>query len=167
MSRKLYLGIDNGVSGTIGYISDKFAIIDKTPVMKVQDYTKAKKNISRINVTELTNEINTLMSGLQISGSECFALLERPMVNPTRFASTVSAARALEATLNVLELLGIPYAFIDSKEWQKSLLPSGCSGDELKSASYDIGTRLFPGATIKHPDKDGLLIAEYARRKNY
>ena len=34
--------------------------------------------------------------------------------------------------------------YIDSKEWQKELLPSGCKGEELKTASRDIGCRLFP-----------------------
>ena len=158
--KKAYIGIDNGVSGTIGIITDSFAIIEKTPVNKVQDYTKAKKIINRVDVVELKNM-------LEIEDYKIFALLERPMINPTRFAASISAVRAFEATLCVLESMKIPYQFIDSKEWQKELLPKGCSGDELKSASLDIGKRLFPHLNINHPDMDGLLIAEYARRKNY
>ena len=49
---------------------------------------------------------------------------------------------------------------------QKDMLPKGCKGEELKKASLDIGNRLFPSfKTVKHPDRDGLLIAEWARRK--
>lgn len=47
------------------------------------------------------------------------------------------------------------------------LLPKGISGEELKKASLDIGGRLFPQfKEYNHPDRDSLLIAEYARRKN-
>lgn len=158
--KKVYIGIDNGVTGTIGFICDKYVIIEHTPIKKMQDYTKTKKIISRIDVVELANL-------LQTDDFQPFALIERPMVNPTRFNATMSAIRALEATLCVLESLKIPYQFIDSKEWQKELLPSGCSGNDLKTASYDIGKRLFPNISIKHTDMDGLLIAEYARRKNF
>jgi hypothetical protein len=90
------------------------------------------------------------------------------MVNPSRFVATKSALRALEATLNVVELLGFAYSYCDSKEWQKVLLPKGSHGDQLKSDSKDISKRLFPKHTElieKHKDGDGILIAEYCRRK--
>ena len=78
------------------------------------------------------------------------------------------AVRAFEATIVALEQLHIPYQYIDSKEWQKALLPKGCKGKELKKASHDIATRLFPVITLKkNEDADGLLIAEYAKRKGF
>ena len=95
-------------------------------------------------------------------------LMERPLVNPSRFASTASALRCHEAELIMIEVMGIRHMFVDSKEWQKALLPKGCSGEELKKASLDIGNRLFPQFdNIKHPDRDGILIAEYARRNHF
>jgi hypothetical protein len=64
---------------------------------------------------------------------------------------------------------GVSYFFIDSKEWQKELLSSGVIGhDDMKKASMEVGLQLFPsnGAFIKkHGDADGLLIAEWGRRK--
>jgi len=88
------------------------------------------------------------------------------MVNPGRFQASISAMRALEATLNVLEFLELPHQYIDSKEWQKVMLPSGLKGaDQMKKASQSIGKRLFPSITCT-PDADGLLIAEWARRGN-
>jgi len=158
---RYFVGIDNGCTGSLGIISDKGVEFYKTPVKKEQNYTKKKANVSRIDVVQLQD----ILSGL----ANPHALIERPMVNPRMFQATLSAVRALEATLNVIELLGIPYEYIDSKEWQKELLPKGTKGKEdLKKASLDIGSRLFPQFKEdfeKQKDADGMLIAEYCRRK--
>lgn len=160
---KFYIGIDNGVTGSIGIVGKELTYYEfmETPITFGQDYTKAKKNVSRVNVTTFAEVIHTLKGyGL------CVAVLERPMKNPARFDATCSAMRALEAELTVLELYDVPYMFIDSKEWQKEMLPKGVVGTkELKKASLDIGKRLFPEIKNKHPDRDGILIAEYARRR--
>ena len=50
----------------------------------------------------------------------------------------------------------------------KALLPKGSKGIVLKNDSKDIGCRLFPQSSaliVKHKDADGILIAEYCRRK--
>lgn len=157
---KTYIGIDNGVSGTIALISADRTEFIKTPVEKVQDYTKAKKIISRLDALSF----KAFLDGVE--PSQTFALIERPMVNPTRFAATASALRCHEAMLIVIELLGIPYAFCDSKEWQREMLPKGFPDGETKFFSLQVGNRLFPQfREFKHPDRDALLIAEYARRK--
>lgn len=158
---KIYIGIDNGVTGTIGICSDDLITFIETPVKKEQSYTKAKQNISRIEVEKL----KTYLSVLDLSN--CFAIIERPMVNPGRFKATMSAIRALEATLNVIELLNIPYQYIDSRQWQKVFLPSDSKADQLKKDSVTVGCRLFPqlkDKIIAHGDADGLLIAEFAKR---
>lgn len=167
----VYLGIDNGVSGSIGVIYNDQSFFFKTPTKMEQDYTKKKKNISRIDVHELNLKINGVIDDLDWKGGKILAVIERPMVNPGRFAATTSAVRALESTLIFIEYVSafaISYQFIDSKEWQKSLLPKGLKGSaELKVASKHIGNRLFPNHTkdiSKHGDADGLLIAEYAKR---
>lgn len=159
---KVYVGIDNGISGTIGIVGEGIdPVFVKTPVKKEQDYTKAKKIITRLDHSKFME----LFSGL--NKNDVCVVMERVMVNPTRFAATASALRCHEAELIMIELLGCKHMFIDSKEWQKAMLPKGCSGEELKKSSLDIGNRLFPQfEEVKHPDRDGLLIAEYARRKN-
>lgn len=159
---KISIGIDNGISGTIGIIEENSSRFISTPTISEQNYTKKKANITRIDFEEMLKILDPY------KGVNCFVLLERPMVNPQRFQSTTSALRALEATLIVLEYLRLPHAYIDSKEWQKSLLPHGVKGmDELKKASLDIGCRLFPQHETlirHHKDADGILIAEYCRR---
>lgn len=166
----VYIGIDNGVTGSIGMTGmingidgvKKFSEFLKMPVMSELSYTKVKHKITRIDHDKLTKFFN------QFTEMRVIAILERPMVNPKRFKATASALRALEATLVVLEQLDIARQYIDSKEWQKAMLPSGVTGAGLKPASVDIGCRLFPqhkDAIKKHKDADGLLIAEYARRE--
>jgi hypothetical protein len=164
---KTYIGIDNGVTGSIGIITnDNIVYFEKTPIKKEQSYTKKKQNITRINGYFLTGLLRFLSPKKNIT--PVFCLIERPMINPGRWKASMSAIRCLEATLIILEHLEIPFQYIDSKEWQKEMLPSGLKKEELKKASVDIGCRLFPRfkeMIIKHKDADSLLIAEYARRK--
>lgn len=167
MYNKFYIGIDNGISGTIGMIAtgpDVPVAVHyvKTPVKSQQNYTKKAANITRINAPELIKLLS-----LVTKGSEIHVMLERPMVNPKMFQATISAVRALEATQTILESLGMPFEFIDSKSWQSTLLPKGTKGESLKPASLQVAERLYPGKLIKgHKDADGLLIAHYCMLKN-
>lgn len=167
-NNKTYIGIDNGVTGSIGIISNnKKPIFLQTPIKKEQNYTKNKQNISRLMYDEF---YDIMEDAIVYSNNNRLVIIERPMVNNKRFKSTVSAVRCLEAQLICLEKLSLPYIYIDSKEWQKKMLPSGIKeSSKLKKASLDIGCRLFPSCKeiiIKQKDADGLLIAEYARLKN-
>ena len=166
---KTYIGLDNGTSGTIGILrADGGIRFGKVPSKTEQSYTKKKQEISRIDVIKLKRflleNVDTFEDKVFVDRNDVMVILERPFTGKF-FKSVVSAARALEATLCVLEDLGLPYQYIDSKEWQKSLLPAGTVGPkELKKASLQIGTRLFPQIESKHKDRDGILIAEYGRR---
>lgn len=159
--------MDNGISGTIGmYDENGRAEFCLTPTVSMQDYTKAKKNITRIDTHRLSKILSDLSTGRKV-----MVYLERPMINPARFTASISAARSLEATITVIESLKLPYQFVDSKEWQRGLLPSagkkGTDSATLKKESMDIGIRLFPQfeeLIRKHKDADGILGA-YAFRK--
>lgn len=160
ITSKVYIGVDNGVTGSIGILAPDVQEFYHTPTKSELSYTKEAKHITRIDSVKLLELLKRYNTGNML------LLIERPMVNPGRFTATLSAMRALEATLIVIELLSIPYRYIDSKEWQKAMLPSGIKGsDELKKASKDIGCRLFPEfKDLYKSDADGILIAEYARR---
>ena len=165
---KIYIGIDNGVSGSIGWvdllgIESGFKI---TPIFKTLNYQKKVKNVNRIDFKRLNKFIRVLCHSTTTL-TTCLALIERPMVNPGRFQASASALRAMETTLNALEWRGVPYRFVDSKEWQKIMLPKGIKGTPaLKEASLQIGQRLFPQFTgLYKGDADGILIAEWARRE--
>lgn len=158
---KTYIGMDNGVSGSIGIIDSTGTqtLFFQMPTFSELNYTKEVKHITRIDFSRLENILKNCTCPLVI--------MERPMVNPQRFQASASALRALEATLIVLERLELPKMYIDSKEWQKVMLPHGIKGsDKLKAASLDIGKRLFPQFSgLYKTDADGILIAEWARRK--
>ena len=157
---KVYIGIDNGCSGTIGIIKGSDIRFLKTPTKSELSYTKAKQYITRIDFDKL----NELFD--EYKDDEVSVLVERPLVNPMRFKATVSGTRSLESTLISIEQHKFRYKYIDSKEWQKALLPSGLKGIELKHASLDVGKRLFPKLEFgKIKDADGILIAEYLKRK--
>ncbi len=162
-SAKTYVGIDNGVSGSVGVVDSSGVSTNflRIPIFECQDYNKEKKRISRIDTVTLEYWLKQF--------SNVMVLLERPMKNPGRFNASISALRALEATLIVLERLDFPHMFVDSKEWQQDLLPKGVKGsDALKKASLDIGKRLFPEfKDLYHNDADGILIAEWGRRQNF
>lgn len=154
---KVYIGLDNGVTGTIAIISETTEFI-KIPVKKEQNYTKKKDMVTRLDYARFKAILEPF------SHEPVFLLIERPLVNPQRFKATISAVRCIEAELIAIEELGIPFQYCDSKEWQRELLPKGV--EDTKKASLDIGNRLFPMfKDDKHQDRDSLLIAEYARRK--
>lgn len=170
---KAYIGIDNGTTGSIAAILDNGKVIfGQMPTVKQQNYTKAKQGITRIDtkrfyawLLDIIGQVEKESQSLNQAG-QFMVIIERPMVNPMRFKNSLSAVRALEAVLTVIEFLNLPHAYIDSRTWQKELLPEGLQGSDLKTASNDIGRRLFPQVPEgkKGTDKDGLLIAEFARR---
>ena len=169
---RLYIGIDNGATGTIGMISPCGYVMYETPVEKRLNYTKKKQFISMLDIFEFQKIIQYFITE-SVSGWErigrLIAILERPLVNPQMFTATMNAVRLMQSQITILEMMDIPYMFIDSKEWQRVMLPEGTKGTpELKLTSKDVGIRLFPECRdiiTKHKDADGLLIAEYARRK--
>ena len=163
--RKYYIGIDNGISGSIGMIGPNgFTnfILPKEYVKMEQDYTKTKKNVSRIDHPKLLKILSSIPYDVAV-----YVMLERPMVNPGKMQASYSALRALEATIIACESFGMSITFVASTDWSKTLLPKGVKGPALKKASLDIGSRLFPqhkDLFIKQKDADGMLIAEYCRR---
>ena len=170
--RVSYFGLDNGVSGSYGIITVDYStgavesIFALTPAKKELSYQKSKKTYrSRLDY----DKFYKILSDLKNTSDRIIFCMERPMINATRMQASLSAIACLEATLIALEQLEIPYSYIDSKEWQKSLLPTGLKGsDEQKKASMDVGCRLFPQykeLIQKHKDADGILIAEYLHRK--
>jgi hypothetical protein len=148
------VGIDNGVTGSLAVVKDgNLVLFAKTPTIKVPHYGKGKGKFQRVDAPRLRD--------LLFPFSSCNVLrIERPMINPGRFAASVSAARAFEATLIVLEDLGMcAPTVVDSKAWQKKWL-GAC--EDLKAESRLLAVSLFPKweATItKHGDGDAVFLA--------
>jgi len=168
--KETIIAIDNGISGSIAIFFDGLYSFHLTPVRKELSYTKQKQFITRIDI----NRLKVIFSAftLTVESKNNFNVkvyLERPMINPMRWKASVSAIRALEATLIIIEQMRFSLNYVDSREWQKGMLPKGLEKGELKKASCDIASRLFPKykkEIEKHGDGDSLLMGEYFRRKN-
>lgn len=207
---KIYIGIDNGITGTIGAVTDSGKFLDFlfTPTFSQTNYTKDEGGFrTRVHVEQLRK----VLAGIITKGAgdiqpiirdhaqywdqhmstrpEIKVVMERPMINPRRFPASISAVCALEATLIVLESMNLAYEVIAPQKWQSEMLPKVPKKKEtreekkerlkkekgkpkkkeenlLKKFSLDIGRQLFPMVKdFKHDDCDGLLIAEWARRK--
>lgn len=187
MSNKFYIGVDNGVTGTISIVNTDgtWAVIVGKPIKIVQNYTSAKKNITRIDFPKYCQLFQNFMQ------YPAAVRLERPMVNEKRFFATQSALRCLEAELAFFENYpqNWSFSYIDSKEWQSHFFGKASrkrikDGDkktksgnqkykyiteerDLKALSLQKGNELFPllqGEKFK--DRDSLLIAEFIRLKN-
>ena len=181
---KYFLGIDNGITGSVALLDENGTVLlyEPTPTQKCLNYTKVKEYINRLDGVEFFSIFEEYMD------KQVTVCIERPMINPQRWKASVSAIRCDEATLINLEALGFSYQYIDSKQWQKEMLPSrtepkrafkGATDEEkaalkkqraayqaeTKTLSLAVGKRLFPKVDLKK-DADALLIAEWARRNN-
>ena len=172
-----YMGVDNGISGSVGWVNEDCSEsgVFSTPVFQEQDYVKKKQNVTRIDTNALHKEFISICGfdirggggSIDVRDKVIRVFLERPMIFPGRFRATLSAIRAWEATLIVLAEFPWPRIVVDSRGWQRAMLPTGCKGPELKVASVQVGCRLFPDHAdwIKaQGDADSLLICEWARR---
>lgn len=161
MKRTCIVGIDNGVTGSIMVLyDDKTFTFLKTPVIKQRNYTKKAKTITRVDFEKLY----TFFQNLKTFNDVVMAVLERPMVNPKRFDSTISAIRCLESTQIILESNRIPFVFIDSKAWQSEFLPDVKGSDKLKEASDKRARKKFPSVAFKDGEGDSANIADYAMK---
>jgi hypothetical protein len=172
---KIYVGIDNGVSGSMGAVwPDGDWRFKRTPIVNEQDYTKTAKRINRLDHQKFYETISKVKRNKE--KHNVLIIMERPLVNAKMFKATVSGVRCFEAQLVMIESLRLPYQVIDSKQWQKVMLPKikntkrnskkdSKKKKETKQASLSVGKKLFPGSEKKADDCDGLLIAEWARRE--
>lgn len=163
----IYLAIDNGHTGTVAWVGEGLhPTILETPVKKEQSYTKKAQKMTRVDHVRMA-EIFQEVRG-DHDPSDVLVILERPMTNNKFGKAVISAARAFDVTRCLVEQAHFAYEIVDSKQWQRVMLPTGIKGsDNLKAASMDIGLRLFPDQekVIKHhKDADALLMAEWARR---
>ena len=161
---KVWIGIDNGNGNFSAVWPDKPADYCQTPVRSCLNYTKTVAHITRLDRGAARKILEEWTKGYQP-----IVCIERPMIHPGRWKATMSGIRMTEAQEILMEDLSLAYRFLDSKEWQKVMLPAGIKGSEnTKPASLEVGKRLFPHLAEKlKKDADSLLMAEYARRSNF
>lgn len=162
---KLYCAIDNGVTGSITFLLPNGNVeFIHTPIKNSLNYQKTKEtHINRVDM----NALMCVFENYKYIDISKVVIMERPFVNPKFFNASLSAVRCFEMELSIAEYYGYSINFLDSKAWQKEMLPAGVSGKALKKVSKEVGQRLFPNLNWKgFKDADSLLMAEYARRHN-
>jgi len=162
---KYFLSIDNGVSGSLSWISCDKSDYDfiKIPTKIMYDYSKSGQKIRRVDHKIVKN----ILKDIKSKSSDIFCYIEKAFTMPKMYKASISAAKALEAILIILEQLNIPYEIISSNQWQKVMLKGIKGRENLKAASLQIGKKLFPKIkNNKLEDLDSLLMAEYGRRNN-
>lgn len=139
-----------GATGTIACIipyseKDIEIYFDKTFANLEMDYQKDLQKIARIDWEKLRNWCNNIIESAKsnyikkynLNDVKIAVVLERPMINADRFKQSKNAARAFEAMLIVLEMLGLKenYIIIDSKKWQHYFFGKNTITLDLKEES--------------------------------
>lgn len=159
---KVYIGIDNGVSGSIAILTSNGELLgwSRTPTYKRLSYAKTGRLESCIDRVHLKYLLQPYKDG------PALVLMEYPYLNPTQFATSFSATTSFADTRSVVEDLGMAHDFKPAKEWQKVMIPNVKGTIDLKQASTSLAKRLYPKLVIpKGCDGDAVCLAEYGRRK--
>lgn len=161
------LFFDNGTTGTVGWMGYRgMSKMVEVPTKKRASFHKNPRATTVIDIKELERIICNWMDWGYTEPGAVIAYRERPMINPKRWLASLSAIRADEAETIMLEQMGIKYQYVDSKAWQRHILPSsgkaGTTSEILKAESKEIGLKMFRSLSDiieKHGDADGILGA--------
>lgn len=161
------LFFNSGTTGTVGWLGYRgMSKMVEIPVKKRTSFHKVPHSMTVIDVEELERRICYWMDWGYTEPAAVIAYRERPVINPKRWSESLTAIRADEAVTIMLERMGIKYQYVDSKAWQRHILPSfgkaGTTSDMLKAESKDIGLKMFKSLSDiieKHGDADGILGA--------
>ena len=96
-------------------------------------------------------------------GETVFAYIENVHSMPKQgVASSFKFGVGFGFLQGVLSAIKIPFEFVTPQTWQKAL---SCQSKGDKNVTKQKAQQLFPNEKITHANADGLLIAEYGRRK--
>lgn len=148
-----YIGIDNGVSGSIGILRDGVP-----ELIHAREYTRPKaKRKGSLECDPFA--ITKILEDAKPDG----VVLERPFRGQFR-NTEVSAAHFDSVVRTILETRGIPFIQVDSKKWQGPLLGIVKAG-ETKHTSLSLGKRRWPALAAQIEDQgdaDALFMAVHA-----
>ncbi len=163
---KLYVGIDNGISGAMCVINNAGQVLHLSNLP-----TKKLGKDNSIEAYKLFSQLEDLIQKLDpwihvmVESASKFSPGKMALCSTWRSFGTIEA---------VLSILNIPWEPINARTWQADLFKSHVRiGEEnTKGISLQICKRLFPSVNLirenrSNPDlglADALLIAEYCRR---
>ena len=166
---KTYIGIDPGLDGGIGFLSE--AGMSAFPMPFVISEKKKGGKTTHKRKLDIAGLKSLLISQSAIHPQ--IAIIERQGAMPGQgVVSQFSIGLNYGMILGLLEGLEIPVVIIAPQSWKKEML-AGTLKD--KAASIQTAQRLFPNINLKRTEKctvlhDGMaeaaLLAELGRRKN-
>ena len=190
----LFLGIDNGVSGsmTIMDATGRVLLYEHVPTYKEVKWTKPKTTKTKSGKKTVKHDYITLvdidaMQRILVKYtslvSDVYCFLERPAISYAAawsMQTSISAGMSWAYVTYVLKKLKINRTDIDSKMWQKAFIPeatgeknkeymktlkAGERNKLLKEASDMFAKSIWPGFSSKElGGGDSVCIAEYGRR---
>lgn len=155
--------LDNGTSG--GYavmdLNGRLLAAASVPVITEQDYTKMKKQITRLDVKWMLDIIENRLP----DPKKALVVLERPYTFKG-YKQVVAAARCHEATLIAFDLANVPkesITIIDSRAWQRVHFTETQLKDyNTKDLAWAFVARNFPEyANAPEGVIDAICIAAY------
>lgn len=170
---RIYIGIDNGLSGALVAL----AAVPAAPLAMAVMPSRGKDKGNEIDPRAMLSWLRGLYSLPEefapIDLNEIAVVIE----TPGKFSKGVMAISSMwdsyGATRAVLECGGYRHHRITPAHWQKAMLP-GCARGDTKNAARQRARQLWPDTPFLATDRsskphegliDAALIAEYARIK--
>ena len=150
---EVWLGIDPGITGGLGFIFSDSAECDDIP-------TRVWRDREQVDVFALYQRIVPFRD----RGA---AVLERAQPMPRdgsagsfRYGETYGGIKA------ALRLSGIPFFEVAANQWRPKLVGRGTSKDDARTLAVSLFPALAPRLTRKkdHGRAEALLLAEFGRR---
>lgn len=159
---RIYIGIDNGVTGALAAVVDAGALYDHMP-MPVQRSRKGNE-IDVVAVDDWITYVNSY------DKSACLTFIVEEPAGHRNARTAMSMAGSFHAIRAMLEVTGRRWHRITPQSWQKVMIP-GAKGD-TKQRALAKARQLWPHKTFLATAKsrvpsdgavDAALMAEYGR----
>lgn len=168
---KLYLGIDNSLSGALCLISGSQIVAMTT--MPVKEYVPPKKGAKTTREIDIVAVWQWIYDVTGHALDNVVAMIEKP-TNAKTYRAAEAMAGSFHALRAMCELKNLQWQRITPQSWQKIMLP-GCKKGDTKPAALKVAKKLWPKenwlatprSKVPHDGLvDAALIAEYRRRTN-
>ena len=167
MNNIIYIGIDNGLSGAIAFISGNDAIAIDMPIITMK---KGKKTKREYDIPSIKAIFENKMIEAGNNDAFLFATLEQSQAFPKQGGvSNYTTGYCFGLMRGLLAGMEISLQTVHPRVWQKEFF-KGKAG-ESKRLSYQVANALFPKVELKTPRgrtldgrSDSILLAEFGRR---
>ena len=149
--KKVFIGIDPGISGAIAILDESGAFIEAWDMPTMQD---GKKN--QVNAAELAKELG------RYADSYLIAIVEKVGAMPGQGVSSMfNFGKSFGVALGVIAALGAETRLVTPPAWKKHYKLTG----KPKDASRTLAQQYYPAAPLgrkkDHGKGDALLLARY------